>query len=79
MNNWNFPSNGGGQIRGYADAGIETFSGKELNSLVREVCQNSLDACLEDDKPVIVEFNREFKRVDTMPGYDSFREALKKM
>lgn len=78
MNNWNFPSNGGGQIRGYADAGIETFSGKELNSLVREVCQNSLDACLEDDKPVIVEFNREFKRVDTMPGYDSFREALKK-
>lgn len=44
MEVWNFPGNGNGQIRGLADAGIETFTGDEIRSLARETCQNSLDA-----------------------------------
>ena len=44
MIGWNFPSNGNGLIRGVAEAGIQTFTGKEISSLAREICQNSLDA-----------------------------------
>ena len=49
--NWNFPANGGGQIRGIAEAGIETFTGKEISSLAREICQNSLDAAADENFP----------------------------
>ena len=45
---WNFPKQAG-QIRGYADAGIEFFTGNAIASLAREICQNSLDA-LENGK-----------------------------
>ena len=38
MASWNFPSNGDGQIKGPADAGIENFNGTELVSLAREIC-----------------------------------------
>ena len=41
---WNFPNNGGGQIKSISDAGIETFTGTEIQSLAREICQNSLDS-----------------------------------
>ena len=29
INEWNFPHNGYGQVRGVSDAGIETFTGTE--------------------------------------------------
>lgn len=48
MIGWNFPSNGGGQINGIADSGIEIFRGKEIPSLSREICQNSLDAAINE-------------------------------
>ncbi|RAV17810.1 hypothetical protein [Paenibacillus contaminans] len=44
MINWNFPSNNYGQITGLNDAGIETFRGNPLDSLAREINQNSCDA-----------------------------------
>ena len=56
MIGWNFPSNGGGQICGVADSGIQTFTGKEILSLAREVCQNSLDAAINENSAVTVEF-----------------------
>ena len=43
---WKFPHNGFGQVRGVSDAGIETFTGTEIQSLAREICQNSLDAAV---------------------------------
>ena len=36
--------NGGGSAQGFSDGAIDTFAGKRLSSLVREVIQNSLDA-----------------------------------
>ena len=54
---WNFPSNNNGTILGIGEAGIETFKGNLLGSLAREICQNSLDACLDHSKPVRVEFS----------------------
>ena len=53
---WNFPSNNNGKISGISEAGIETFRGKQLKSLAREICQNSLDAKEASKDKVIVEF-----------------------
>lgn len=53
---WNFPAAAGGTINSINNAGIETFRGNELDSLTREICQNSLDAVKDESKPVIVEF-----------------------
>ena len=78
MSDWYFPSNGGGQIRGIADAGIETFKGKEILSLTREVCQNSLDAAANENSPVRVEFKSYGIRSRNIPGYSEYKQVLNK-
>lgn len=78
-NNWNFPNNGGGQIRGISDAGIETFTGTEIQSLAREICQNSLDA--NDTKvaeSVHVEFERYKINTNKVPGYADYKDKINK-
>lgn len=75
MIGWNFPSNGGGLIRGIAEAGIQTFTGKEISSLAREVCQNSLDAAF-DENAVIVEFQLHKIYTMNIPGYSSYKNVL---
>lgn len=55
---WQFPLNAGGSAQGFSDGAIDTFSGRRLSSLVREVIQNSLDAPDENaEAPVTVEFS----------------------
>lgn len=76
MIGWNFPSNGGGQIRGIAEAGIETFTGKEISSLAREICQNSLDAAADENFPVTVEFHRHNIATTNVPARDDFQKIL---
>lgn len=79
MISWNFPGNQDGQIKGVADAGIENFNGTELSSLVRENCQNSLDAALDDNDPdVLVEFERYFVSTNQIPGIVEYRNILRK-
>ncbi|WP_100333585.1 hypothetical protein [Bacillus alkalisoli] len=55
---WHFPAATGGMINSINNAGLETFRGNALDSLTREICQNSLDAVKDSTKPVVVEFNR---------------------
>lgn len=77
--NWNFPNNGGGQIRGISDAGIETFTGTEIQSLAREICQNSLDASdLKTNESVHVEFERYRINTTEIPGYADYRDKINK-
>ena len=76
MSDWNFPSNGGGLVRGIADAGISTFTGKEISSLARETCQNSLDAVDDERFPVTVEFYRHEISVTEIPGVNKYRNIL---
>ena len=45
---WSFISNQGGEIKGINDSGVATFRGTPLKSLAREICQNSLDAFVDD-------------------------------
>lgn len=53
---WNFPKNNFGKEDGLNDPGIETFLSRPLESLAREVIQNSRDATQDISKPVIVHF-----------------------
>ena len=55
---WRFPPLSGGTRQGYTNNDIEVFKGQELiDNLAREICQNSLDAHLdESEAPVRVVF-----------------------
>lgn len=53
---WKFPPNNYGKEDGLNDPGIETFLSRPLESLAREVIQNSRDATQDSSKPVIVNF-----------------------
>ena len=73
---WNFPSNNNGTILGIGEAGIETFKGNLLGSLAREICQNSLDACLDHSKPVRVEFSLNSVKKEKIPDIDYLHKVL---
>jgi hypothetical protein len=66
MQKWNFPSNGNGRFDGFNDAAIDHFTDDRLGSFIREAIQNSLDACLDETKPVKVSF-----RLDTLSKTDA--------
>lgn len=70
---WRFPPLSGGTRQGYTNNDIEVFKGQELiDNLAREICQNSLDAHLENtDAPVSVVF--ELRQVN-MAQYDVFSQ-----
>lgn len=53
---WVFPLNNGGEVDGFNNASIDTFNGTKLFSVVRETIQNSMDARLDQTKPVRVSF-----------------------
>ncbi|WP_433595419.1 hypothetical protein [Lysinibacillus xylanilyticus] len=73
---WNFPAVAGGQVNSINNAGIETFRGDELNSVGREVPQNSVDAKHDELKPVIVEFNSFQLRTEDFPNLHEFLKVL---
>lgn len=71
---WRFPPLSGGTRQGYTNNDIEVFKGQELiDNLAREICQNSLDAHLdESEAPVRVVFElRQFdpKQYDVFTQY----------
>lgn len=79
INEWKFPHNGYGQVRGVSDAGIETFTGTEIQSLAREICQNSLDAAVEgSDSTVRVDFEQYRISSSEIPGYEQYASKIKK-
>lgn len=75
---WNFPSATGGMINSINNAGMETFRGNALEALTREVCQNSLDAIKNPEKPVIVEFKSSSLGINFFPNRSEMIAAFKK-
>lgn len=74
---WNFPGNNNGQINGISEVGIETFKGALIESLTREVCQNSLDAVLKgSNEPVRLEFDLVSVSSEEVPGYGELKNAI---
>lgn len=75
---WNFPAASGGLINSINNAGIETFRGNELDSLTREICQNSLDALKDETRPVIIEFKSFDIPSEVFPQQTELVEVYKK-
>ncbi len=73
---WNFPSNNHSQIIGIADSGVEMFKGTPIKSLAREICQNSLDARLDDSQPARIEFETFEIDPKNIPGARPWRMYL---
>ena len=78
MQKWSFPSNNYGQILGIADSGVETFKGTPIKSLAREICQNSLDASLNNNEPTRIEFKAFEIDPHKIPDYSTLEDALKR-
>lgn len=77
-NGWFFPSRGYGALEGYSNPGLEMFKGEPIRAMAREVCQNSLDAKKNNDKPLRIEFERIFMNVSDFPGMEDMRAVLAK-
>lgn len=71
---WHFPVNGGGLAAGFNDSSIDHFKGHRLSSLVREVVQNSIDAREDASKPVVVDFQFETLKSDSLPEIVALRK-----
>ena len=67
---WRFPPTGGGMESGINDAGIVTFDGAPLDSLAREVLQNSVDERMDPHKPVHVTFEIRAVTMSEISGQD---------
>ena len=73
---WNFPSNNHSQIIGIADSGVEMFKGTPIKSLAREICQNSLDARLDNAHPARLEFETFTITPKTIPDSSNLEDAF---
>ena len=73
---WNFPSNNQSQTIGIADSGVETFKGTPIKSLAREICQNSLDARLDNSQPARIEFETFEIDPKTIPDAGNLKDVF---
>ena len=74
--NWNFLPSAGDKVYGMNDSGWDTFAGTPFKSLAREICQNSLDARSDIDKPVTVEFHSFDLNQHNIPQIKDIQKAL---
>lgn len=76
MKRWYFPYGKDIEPESVNNARIETFKDNILESLSREVCQNSLDAALDENRPVKVTFEEKEIDVNKIPDIKSFIEEV---
>lgn len=69
---WQFASTGGGIEDGVSNPELEYFEGDYNYFLAREILQNALDARLDENEPVKVEFKLEHYAQTMFPGFDQF-------
>ena len=71
-NKWLFPNGKNLTPRGANDPAINSFLDNVIDSLTREVIQNSLDAKIkENNKPVEVPFDLDEIQTKVIPGVES--------
>ena len=74
---WYFPGGKDLQMESGSNASLEMFKDNPLDSLAREICQNSLDAGIEgSNKPVRVEFTSFKVKAENIPGYLELRYEI---
>lgn len=72
---WDFPSNNNGRIDGLNDSGIHHFTEAPIESMTREVLQDSLDAATSD-KPVIVNFELHQLPQHALPAVEELKQIF---
>jgi hypothetical protein len=75
--NLRFPPLSGGTVSGLNDAGIETFEGDFAANVVRECAQNSLDAAVSHDEPVVLSIQRKSLPSTELPFVPALRQVLR--
>lgn len=75
-NKWIFAENNNCQFQGVGATGISLFKGTPIKSLAREICQNSIDAWSDHNKPVKVEFKTFDIPMTKLPGVDSLKPTV---
>lgn len=78
MGGWLFSKSDLGEIDGLSNSGLEWYKDDPIPALAREICQNSLDAGLDNGRPVRVEFESIFMKVADFPGMAEMRAPLVK-
>jgi len=74
---WRFPTTFEGGGIGFNDGGTQLFKDDSIQSLAREVCQNSIDARVKDSlEPAIVEFKLFKIKNNEFPGFEKFASVL---
>ena len=73
---WKFDENRTGEPEGFHNAGISHFTSNRLDSLVREVIQNSLDARDDLDEPVRITFARDRVKIDLVDSKNLMRAIV---
>lgn len=73
---WQFPDNNCTDNVGLEDAGTETFAGDADGGLAREICQNSIDATMDKEKPAKVEFSKFTIKTHDIPGYEELKNEI---
>lgn len=74
---WVFPQSADGSQIGISDSGIETFREDVYASLAREICQNSMDAKLQENNFVKLEFKLVYVDEKSLEDIDGLKYAFK--
>ena len=76
---WRFPTTFDGGGLGFNDGGTQLFKDDSIQSLAREVCQNSIDARHKNsDAPAEVEFVIFKMKKENFPGYEEFKKIIER-
>lgn len=75
---WTFAPNANGEEHGFHNPGVETFKDNLERYLAREAIQNSIDARLDEGKPVEATFELLDVERDEIPGMGGLADALKR-
>lgn len=74
---WEFAPTYGGDDDGFSDAFIEAFTGDIDKSLARETIQNSIDARLDIENPIKVDFQRLVVTCNDIPDKSELEQIFK--
>lgn len=78
---WTFPTAGNVGLQGLNNPGNEHFKDDIINSLAKEICQNSLDARNEkisEGEPVVVEFKEFYLERKNFPGIEQLEDVFQR-
>ena len=73
---WHFGESQSGEKEGFNASGISMFAGDTIESLTREVIQNSLDAREDKSKPVLVNFDLKVLKPAEAPEIYALKEWI---